>query len=87
LNFWSLCSEGLWPLSQSEAEPLGAIRIPGASELPSKGKRRRRVRELRSPRVNDRLRDTTGRPAVTSRKEGEVLVRKRKRGRVYALRF
>ncbi len=32
-------------------------------------------------------RDTTSRLAVTSRKEGEVLVRKRKRGRVYALRF
>ena len=37
--------------------------------------------------MNDHLRDTTGRPAVTSRKEGEVLVRKRRRGRVYALRF
>ncbi len=70
----------------AEAEPLSPIRLSGAAELSSKAKRKE-ARELRSPRVNDRLRDTTGRLAVAARKEGEVLVRKRKRDRVYALRF
>ena len=41
---------------------------------------------MRSPRVNDRPRGTIlGRLAMITSKEGEVLVRERKRGHVYAL--
>lgn len=42
---------------------------------------------MRSPRVNGRLRRKTGRPAGGVHKEGGVLVRERKPGRIYALRF
>ena len=42
---------------------------------------------MRSPRVNDRPRHNVGRLAMITSKEGEVLVRERKRGHVYALRF